>query len=175
MKKARISHAFDTQDLADMKTATDTIKRVLLKGLRKADLDGLATGQAMGTGGGWDYCKLGYKTCLNFPKLYDDEQLDINEYGQGIDLATFLIDTIKDINTASDWASVLLNLKGRDLMEDTTHVRQRAFDKKGNVFEYIQVSADMNKMYDDRTTKAEATRKINDVIKDLKEQLAKKA
>lgn len=174
MKKARISHVVEPQDVIDLKAANDTIKRILLKGLKKADLDGFATGQPMGTGGGWDYCKLGYKMCIENPKLYDDEELDVGEYGAGIDFAEFLIDAIKNINTTAEWAGILLNLKGRDLMEDTTHVRQRALAKKDKVFEYIQVSADMNKMFDDRNTKAEATRKINDVIKDLKEQLAKK-
>jgi hypothetical protein len=171
----RISYVFEQQDIDDYKAAGEVQKRIILKALRGANTDGLKTGQPMGTGGGWDYCKLAQKTTVDFPKIHDDEQLDAVEFAKGIQLAQFVMDAQVDSDNMTAWLAVLFSLKGRDLMGDATHVRQRADAKRNDVIEYVQPSNNLNKMFEDRATKAETTRKTNDIIKDLQEQLAKKA
>ena len=90
-------------------------------------------------------------------------------------MAQFVIDAQVDSDNMTTWLAVLFSLKGRDLMADATHVRQRAASKRNDVIEYVQPSNNLNKTFEDRAIKAENTRKTNDIIKDLKEQLAKKA
>jgi hypothetical protein len=171
----RISYVVEQQDIDDYKAAGEIQKRILLKALKGANMDGLTTGQPMGTGGGWDYCKLAQKTTVDFPKIHDAEQVDPVEFANGIKLAQFLIDAEVESDNVTAWLGVLLSLKGRDLMEDATHIRQRANDKRGKVIEYVTPSDNLNKKFEERALKAEKTRKTNDIIKDLKDQLAKKA
>ena len=75
--KNRISLALDPKDIAEFQTAQATIKRLLLKWLKGTDLNELSPGNYMGTDGGWTYCQDGYQFALDFPKIYDDEELDI--------------------------------------------------------------------------------------------------
>ena len=172
--KRRSPYTITPQDMDDYNAANATQKRILLKALRVADLDALSSGQAMGNGGSWDYCQQGYKSCIEYPKIYDDEEVDIDLYGNSIDLATFLVKSMKDEDTIVAWLGILFGLAGRDLMEDTTHVRLRANKKRGKNIEYVEPSNALNKMFEERAAKADTTRKTNDIIKDLQEQLAKK-
>ena len=172
--KRRAPYVMTQQDIDDYNAANATQKRILLKALKVADLEGLATGQAMGNGGSWDYCQKGYKSCLDYPKIYDDEEVEIDAYRNSIDLATFLVKSMSDEEIIVGWQGILFGLAGRDLMDDTTHVRQRANKKRSKNIEYVEPSNALNKMFEERAAKADTTRKTNDIIKELQEQLAKK-
>lgn len=173
--KKRISYVFEQQDIDDYNAAGEVQKRILLKALKGADLNGLKTGQPMGTGGGWEHCKLAQKVTVDFPKIHDEEELDAAEFAKGIEFVKFIIDAEKNSDATKTWLSTLFALKGRDLMEDATHVRQRANSKRDKVFEYAQASDELNKTFEARASKAEKTRKNKEVITELEAQLAKKA
>lgn len=171
--KIRISHAMSPQDIDDFNAAIATQRRILLKAFANTNLDDLKSGQYMGTEGGWKYCKLGYTTAQKLPKLYDDEELNIEEYAKGIDLAQFLIDAKAETETIDNWVGMLFALDSKDLMEAANYMRQRATSKKGLKIEYAEASAALDKMYNDRAAKAEETRKKKEFIESLKAQIAK--
>ncbi len=173
--KIRVSHAIEQQDVDDFNVAVATQKRILLKVFANANLDDLKSGQYMGTEGGWKYCQLGFSTAQRLPKLYDDEELNILEYGKGIDLANFLMDAQTKTETVKAWVDVLFALDSKDLMEAANYMRQRAEAKKGINIEYSDAYDALNKMYSERATKAEDTRKKKEFIESLKAQIAKPA
>ena len=170
--KNRISLVLDPQDVADYKAAQATQKRLLLKWLVNADLKEVTAGNYMGTEGGWMYCKDGYAFALACPKVYDEERMSIEEYSKDINGATFFIDANKDSVTNNDLSDAALILLGKDLMEQTHHVRKQGNEKKDVNLTYAEHSAKLNTLYDKRNAKAEETRKANELIKDLQTQIA---
>ena len=170
--KNRISLVLDPQDLTEFKTAQATEKRLILKWLKGIDLNELTHGNYMGTEGGWKYCQDGYQFALDFPKIYDDEELNIKEYKKDIDLAAFIIDSKKTIEEMNTRISILLTLVGKDLMDQTHYIRKRGNDKRGLNIDYVAHSDKLNALFEKRAEKADETRKLNEQIKALKEQLA---
>ena len=173
--KIRVTHEIGQEDITDFNAAIATQKRILLKVFANANLDDLKSGQYMGTEGGWDYCKLGYTTALALPKLYDDEELNIKEYGKGIDLAEFLIKARTNTESVNTWVDLLFSLDSKDLMSAANYMRKRAEAKKALNIEYSDAYDALNKMYDERATKAEDTVKKKAFIESLKAQIAKPA
>lgn len=170
--KNRISLTLDPQDVADLKAAQDTQKRILLKWLKGVDLSDVGAGNYMGTEGGWTYCKDGYQFATEQPKIYDPEELSIEEYSKDIDAATLFIDAKKITEETDSRLGILLMQVGKDLMEQTHYIRKRGNDKRGLNLDYIAHSDKLNTLFEKRYEKAAETRKINDEIKALKEQLA---
>ena len=171
--KIRVSHAIEENDELEFKAAIATQKRILLKVFANANLDDLKSGQYMGTDGGWNYCKLGYETGVKLPKLYDDEELDIEEYRKGVNLAEFLMAAQTETETVNQWVNVLFALDSKDLMAAANYMRQRASAKKTISIEYSDAYDALNKMYAERATKAEETRKKKEFVESLKAQIAK--
>jgi hypothetical protein len=162
----------DQKDVVDFKTAQATQKRILLKWLNNVDLSDVGPGNSMGTEGCWTYCKDGYQFAIEQPKIYDPEELNIERYGKGIDVATLFIDITKGIAETNYRANLILGQTGKDLMEKTHYIRKRGNDKRGLNLDYVEHSDKLNALYEKRNEKAVETRKINDEIKALKEQLA---
>ena len=115
---------------------------------------------------GWIYCQDGYKFATEKPKIYDPEELDINDYGKKIDSATFFIEAQKGTSDNHCKVGVLLYLIGQDLMDKTHYIRKRGINP-----EYIDHSDKLNTLFEKRYLKAAETWKINEEIKNLKEQL----
>ena len=170
--KNRISLDIDPKDVADFKTAQELQNNLLLKWLKPIDIKEIGAGNHMGTEGGWNYCQNGYKYCVQFPKLYDDEELDMAEYKKDIDTATFMVEAKKESDKTTLRVNALFNAVGKDLMEQTHYVRKRANEKVDKNSDYEAVCADLNTLFEKRMEKAEETRKINEQIKALQEQLA---
>ena len=170
--KNRISLVLDPQDIAEFQAAQATEKRLLLKWLKGIDLNELVPGNYMGTEGGWKYCQDGYQFALDFPKIYDDEELNIEEYKKDVDLATFIIESKTTTEETDTRLGILLTLVGKDLMEQTHYIRKRGNDKRGLNLDYVAHSDKLNLRFEKRAEKADETRKANEQIKALKEQLA---
>ena len=170
--KNRISLVLNPQDVADFKAAQDTQKRLLMKWLKNADLDEVKPGNYMGTEGGWQYCQDGYAFATNLPKIYDDEELNYDEYGKDINTAAFLIEAKKEDARMEVLMNAAFTLVGKDLMEQTHYIRKRGNDKRGNNLEYVEPSNKLNLLYEKRNDKAEETKKANEQLNMLKTQLA---
>jgi hypothetical protein len=170
--KNRISLDLNPQDVADFKAAQATQKRILLKWLNGVDLTDVGPGNAMGTEGCWTYCKDGYQFAIEQPKIYDPEELIIEEYGKDIDAATLLLEAKSGFEESSSRAGILLTQVGKDLMEQTHYIRKRGNDKRALNLDYVAHSDKLNALFEKRNEKAIETRKINDEIKGLREQLA---
>ena len=170
--KNRISLSLDPKDVAEYEAAQATQKRLLHKWLNGADVTEVTAGNYMGTDGGWTYCQDGYKFAIACPKVYDDEQLSIEEYKKDTDGATFFIganvETAK-IKQLSDTAFILI---GKDLMEQTHYMRKCGNDKRSLNLVYAEHSDKLNVLYDKRNAKSDETRKANDLLKSLQAQLA---
>lgn len=171
--KNRISIVLDPQDVADFNAAQATQKRILLKWLSGVDLDEVAPGNYMGTEGGWRYCQDGFEFATEYPKIYDDEELNYDEYKKDIDAATFAIDAKKGSDETNTRLGIVLILVGKDLMEETHYIRGRGNAKRRLNLDYIAPSDKLNALFEKRTEKADETRKANEALKDLKDQLAK--
>ncbi|MBL7816721.1 MAG: hypothetical protein JNL70_17000 [Saprospiraceae bacterium] len=169
--KDRITMVFEPQDVADFKAAQETQKRILQKWTKGVLLDNVTAGNAMGTTEGWIYCQDGYKFAIDKPKIYDSEELDIDDYGKKIDGATFLIEAQKGTNDSNNKVGMLLFLVGQDLMDKTHYIRKRGNDKRGINPEYIDYSDKLNALFEKRSLKAAETRRVNEEIKNLKGQL----
>lgn len=169
--KNRIKHAVSPTLIAETSAAMQTLKKNLTLILSDANVDELKSGQSMGTEGGWKYCQDGYEIAEKFPKLYDDEELDINEYKKDRDLAAFLIPLIEDATMVLDVAKVLFALTGKDLMDQTGYIRERANKKRGVQLDYAQAADKLNTLFEKRAEKADETRKVNESINALKAQL----
>jgi hypothetical protein len=170
--KNRISVIIDPLEAAEYKAAEATQKRLLLKWLKNANLDEVKPGNYMGTEGGWRYCQNGYKFATDHPKVYDPEELDYEEYGKDFHAAEFFIEADRENAQTDALRGIALILVGKDLMEQTHHVRQRANAKRDKNLDYVAPSDKLNEMYEKRNEKAEETKKANEQINDLKEQLA---
>jgi hypothetical protein len=171
MIKNRVKHTL-SQSLIDESTAAiQTLKKNLNLILADANLDDIKSGQYMGTEGGWKYCQDGFEIAEKFPKLYDDEELDINEYRKDRDLAAFLIPLIQDATTVLEVAKILFALTGKDLMDQTSYIRERANKKRGVQIDYAQAADLLNTLFDRRAGKADETRRVNESINHLKNQL----
>jgi hypothetical protein len=170
--KNRVSLDLDSKDVADFIAAQATQRRLLNKWYIGIDMNDVTSGNTMGTEGGWTYCKDGFDFATKFPKIYDDEELDYNEYKKDIEAATFVIDAKKDSSSIDSRLGVLLLLLGKDLMEQTHYIRARGNAKRDKNHDYVEPSNKLNTLFEKRTEKADETRKSNELIKDLKEQLA---
>jgi hypothetical protein len=86
-------------------------------------------------------------------------------------LAQFAIHARQDAQSLHEWASYICVETGKDLMDDTNHIRQRAQAKRVVNLEYAKISDDLNLLFEKRSEKASETRKTNKTIKDLKGQI----
>jgi hypothetical protein len=171
--KNRISLVLDPQDVADFIAAQATQKRILLKWLASADLKAVGPGNYMGTEGGWRYCQDGLEFATNFPKIYDDEELNFEEYKRDIEGATFVIAAKKGSEETDNRLGIVLTLLGKNAMEKTHYIRKRGNDKRDINLDYVAPSDKLNSLFEKRTEKGDETRKANEAIKALQEQLAK--
>lgn len=170
--KNRISLTPEQQDVTDFLAAQATQKRILLKWLKGIDLDEIGPGNHMGTGGSWTYCKDGLQFATDHPKIYDDEELNYDEYKKDIDGAALFIELKKGTEETDTRTGIILSLYGKDAMEQTHYIRKRGNSKRGINLDYVAPSDKLNALYEKRTEKADETKKINDQIKALQEQLA---
>ena len=170
--KNRISVVLDPKDVAEYQAAQATQKRILHKWLQGADVTDITAGNYMGTDGGWTYCQDGYKFAVACPKVYDDEQLSIEEYKKDNDAATFLIEANVETAKNKQLSDVALILVGKDLMEETHYMRKCGNDKRSLNSVYAEHSDKLNVLFEKRNAKAEDTRKANDLLKSLQAQLA---
>ena len=170
--KNRISLVLDPQDAADYIAAQATQKRLLLKWLSDANLSEVTAGNHMGTEDGWKYCQNGYAFALACPKVYDDEELSVTEYGKDIDGGAFFIEANKETAKNKDLSDAALILYGKDLMEQTHYMRKRGNDKRHLNLLYAEHSDKLNALYDKRNAKSEETRKANELVKGLQAQVA---
>jgi hypothetical protein len=170
--KNRISVVIDPQDAAEYMAAEATQKRLLLKWLKNANLEEVKPGNYMGTEGGWRYCQNGYKFATDYPKVYDPEELDYEEYSKDYHAADFFITAEKENAQTDALRGIALILVGKDLMEQTHHIRQRANAKRDRNLDYVAPSDKLNEMFEKRNEKAEETKKVNEEINNLKAQLA---
>ena len=170
--KNRISLSLDPKDVAEYEAAQATQKRLLHKWLNGADVTEVTAGNYMGTDGGWTYCQDGYKFAVECPKVYDDEELSIEEYKKDIDCATFFVAANVETAKNKQLSDVAFILIGKDLMEQTHYMRKRGTDKRGVNLLYAEHSDKLNVLYDKRNAKSDETRKANDMLKSLQTQLA---
>jgi hypothetical protein len=169
--KKRIKHQMDPKKIERFKQAMAVAKEILLEIVADATTDVSSSGQNMGTEGGWVYVQRGYNAAEKFPKLYDPEELSLENYKRSIDLAQFAIHARQDAQSLNEWASFICIETGKDLMDDTNHIRQRAQAKRIVNPEYAKISDDLNLLFEKRSEKAFETRKTNKTIKDLKGQI----
>jgi hypothetical protein len=170
--KNRISLAPEPQDVADFIAAQATQKRILLKWLKGVDLTELGPGNNMGTEGGWTYCKDGLQFATEYPKIYDDEEFDYDEYKKDIDGAALFINLKKGTEETDVRTGIILSLLGKDAMEQTHYIRKRGNDKRDKNLDYVAPSDKLNALFEKRTSRADETKKVNDQIKALQDQLA---
>lgn len=142
--------------------------------MANVDTNELLGGQFMGTDAGWNYAQKGNAIAKKFPKLCDPEEIDVEKFNNNILLAEFLIGVAAKLSNLDTWTNSLLMLVGKDLMEQTSVVRNTANRKKSSVPEYAQPSDELNDLYVKRADKATETKKNNETIRQLKEELAKK-
>jgi hypothetical protein len=169
--KNRIEYQIDLKEIERFNQAMATAKEILLKIMANVTPDAVGPGQNMGSEGGWIYVQKGYAAAEKFPRLYDAEQLSLNTYKLNLDLARFMLDARKDIKSLDEWANIIGILTGKDLIDKTNHVRQRAQAKRKVNPEYAQISDELNVLFEKRAEKAAETRKINQEIKALKKQV----
>ena len=170
----RTSFVFDPKDVADFNAATATHTRIALKWITESgiDVNNLPTGTNMGTLDNWLYCQDGFAFVTEQPKIYDPEELDPVAYKNEIDCATVLIPSKKGVETVHNWLGVLFSVIGKSLMEKTNYIRKRGNDKRGLNHDYVAHSDKLNALFAKRAEKSDETRKNNEMIKDLQEQLA---
>ena len=172
--KNRIEVIVSPEEATEYMGLLNQLKALTLAMVAKANMDELSSGQNMGTDGGWSYVKKGNSIAQKFPTLYDSEVLNIAKYNSNVTLAQFLIDAAGEIGNLDTWTNALFLLTGKDLMEQTNHVRSRAKEKRETKREYAQPSDELNDLFVKRADKATETRKNNETIRLLKEELAKK-
>ena len=100
------------------------------------------------------------------------EELDIETYKNEIACASTLIPSKKDVETVQSWLGILFNVIGRSLMEKTNYIRKRGNDKRNLNHDYVAHSDKLNALFEKRAEKSDETRKNNEMIKDLQDQLA---
>ena len=172
--KNRIKGAITPEKIAeiiDLFNQLDTKTRSLMADV---DVNELLGGQFMGTDTGWNYAQKGNAIAKKFPKLCDPEEIDVEKFNNNILLAEFLIGVAAKLSNLDTWTNSLLMLVGKDLMEQTGIVRNTANRKKSSVPEYAQPSEELNELFVKRADKATETKKNNETIRQLKEELAKK-
>ena len=170
----RISFVFDPKDVAEFNAATATQTRIALKWITESGIDvkNLPAGTNMGTLDNWLYCQDGLIFATEQPKIYDPEELDIATYKNEIACASTLIPSKKDVETVQSWLGILFNVIGRSLMEKTNYIRKRGNDKRNLNHDYVAHSDKLNALFEKRAEKSDETRKNNEMIKDLQDQLA---
>jgi hypothetical protein len=168
--KNRISHSVTPEQINAFQKAMATANQILDDMLASAQLTELKSGQNMGTEEGWVYVQRGYAAAEKYPKLVDEEELDVREYKKDLDLAAFALEACKMTQTAKERATIIAALTGKDLIEATHHVRYRAQSKRLVNLDYVAVSDELNRLFERRQGKADETRKTNELIKQLKEQ-----
>ncbi len=169
-----ISVVFDPKDVADFNAATATQTRIALKWITESGIDvkNLPAGTHMGTLDNWLYCQDGFIFATEQSKIYDPEELDFEAYKNEIQSASVLIPSRKDMEKVQNWLGILFNVVGKKLMEKTNYIRKRGNDKRNLNHDYVSYSDKLNVLSEKRAEKADETRKNNEMIKDLQEQLA---
>jgi hypothetical protein len=112
------------------------------------------------------------KFATDYPKIYDDEELDYDEYKKDIDGAAIFMELKKATEETDTRTGIILSLLGKDAMEQTHYIRKRGNDKRDKNLDYVAPSDKLNALFEKRTEKADETKKVNDQIKALQEQLA---
>jgi hypothetical protein len=169
----RISLVLDPQDVADFLAAQATQNRIILKWLTGANLKAIGPGNYMGTEAGWRYCQDGFDFATKYPKIYDDEELDYAEYKKDIEGATFIMEAKAGSEETDTRLGIILTLLGKDAMEKTHYIRGRGNAKRDKNLDYVAPSNKLNALFEKRTEKGDETRKANEALKALQEQLAK--
>jgi hypothetical protein len=168
--KNRISHSVTPEQINAFQKAMATANQILDDMLASAQLTELNSSQNMGTEEGWLYVQRGYAAAEKYPKLVDPEELDVREYKKDLDLATFVLEARKSTKAAEERANVIGLLVGKDLMEATHYMRQRAQSKRTVNRDYGAISDELNRLFERRRGRADDTRKTNELIQQLRDQ-----
>ena len=172
--KNRIKGAASPEGIVEIMDLFDQLDAKTRALMTNIDANELSGGQFMGTDAGWNFVQKGNAIVKKFPKLCDPEEIDVESYNNNVRLAEFLIGVAARISKLDTWTNSHFILVGKDLMEQTNVVRNTANRKRSSVPEYVQSGDELNDLFVKRADKATETKRNNETIRQLKEELAKK-